>query len=320
MAESLNEQKSPATPAAQISEKAPQERSALLTAMLSRKLMRDYALMALGALLTALALNCFLIPGEMAAGGASGLATIIYHLGLRHGVVIPVGLQTLLMNALLMIPVVRSGGLRYASRTIFGIVMLSACIDITAPFLPHLVGDEMLIAAIWGGVISGVGLGLVFRAGGNTGGTDIVAQLIARKSSLSVGAWLALIDIAIVIISAPIFSSKAALCAGVAMGIASLIIDRVVDGPITERAAWIITESYEEVAPLILHDLGRGCTLLSGRGMWSGNERPVLFVVLSRREVGLLKTLVASVDPHAIVIISDVNEAFGEGFKEMGVQ
>lgn len=286
----------------------------------TKQRVQEYLMIAAGALLTAIALNCFLVPGELAAGGASGLATIIYHIGKHNGIYIPVGLQTLVMNALLMIPVYRHGGMKYASRTIFGIVALSVCIDVTAPFLPNLVGNDLLLAGIWGGVITGAGLGLVFRAGGNTGGTDIVAQLLAKHSQLSVGAWMAIVDFLIVAGSATVFSAHVALIAALAMGIASWLIDKVVDGPTTERLAWIISEKHEQIGHAILHDLGRGCTQFAGTGLWSQEERPVLFVVLSRREVGMLKSLVAGIDSNAIVIISDVKEAFGEGFKEIGVQ
>lgn len=282
--------------------------------------LNDYLMMSFGALLTAFALNAFLIPGELAAGGASGLATIIYYIAKARGLYLPVGLQTLAMNALLLIFVFRSGGFRYASRTIFGIVSLSLFIDLTAPFTPNLVGDELLLAAVWGGIITGLGLGLVFRAGGNTGGTDIVAQLIAKKSQFSVGTWLLIIDLLIIFGSAFTFTPKAALCAGISMGIAAYIIDRVVDGPSTERAAWIISSKHKELSQLILNDLGRGCTRLEATGLWTESSRPMLFVVLSRREVALLKSLVAGVDSDAIVIISEVSEAFGEGFKEIGVR
>ncbi len=288
--------------------------------ILSRHWLKDYLLMALGAFLTAVALNCFLIPGELAAGGASGLATIIYHIGLRFDLYIPVGFQTLVMNALLLVPVFKSGGFRYASRTIFGIVALAVFIDISAPFLPNLVNDELLLAAVCGGILTGIGLGLVFKSGGNTGGTDIVAQLIAKHSSMSVGAWLLIIDLLIIAASAPVFSPQAALCAAISMGITAYIIDRVVDGLVTERAAWIISSKYEELTPLILHELGRGCTCFEAKGTWTNKDRPVLFVVLSRKELNLLKNIVSSVDKDAIVIISEVTEAFGEGFKEMGVQ
>ncbi len=285
-----------------------------------REIVFEYFMILVGAFIAALGLNLFLIPGELAAGGASGLATIIYHLGLRFDVIIPVGLQTIAMNVLLMIPVYKSGGLKYASKTIAGILALAVMIDVTAPFCPSLVGDDLFLAGIWGGVLNGIGLGLVFRVGANTGGTDILAQIFAKHSALSVGVWLAIIDIIIVAASAPIFSIRTALIAAIAMFVMTFIIDKVVDGPKTERAAFIISTNTQEIGQAILYDLGRGCTKLQAEGMWTNEERPVLFCVLSRKEIGMLKTIVSSLDSNAIVIISDVNEAFGEGFKKMGVQ
>ena len=288
---------------------------------LARAYGKDYLFIALGTLLTAVALDCFLVPGQLAAGGASGLATIIYYASERAlGFAIPVGLQTLVMNALLMIPVYRSGGLRYASRTIFGIVSLSLFTDVLAPFAPNLAEGNLMLAAIWGGIVSGLGLGLAFRAGGNTGGTDIVAQLLAKRTSVSVGTWMMVVDALIVIGSVPLFSIEAALCAALTIVLTSIFIDYVVDGPSTEKAAWIISERHEDIAREVMHQLDRGCTRFTATGCYTGSPRPVLFVVLSRKQVGDLKRIVVKVDPDAVVAISNMHETFGEGFKEMGVQ
>ena len=167
------------------------------------------------------------------------------------------------------------------------------------------------------GVITGVGLGLVFRAGGNTGGTDIVAQLLARKATMPLGTAIIIVDGAVIAFSATVFSVEQALYAAVAMFICGKVIDAVVDGPRTSRAAYIITDRYKEVEREILDGLDRGCTELSARGAWSGQERPVLFCVLSRSETVRLKEIVAEHDPNAIVFISEVHEAFGEGFKRI---
>lgn len=282
---------------------------------------RDYATIALGTLLTAVALDCFLVPGQLAAGGASGLATIVYYLSERTlGYAIPVGVQTFVMNALLMIPVFRAGGLRYAARTVFGIVTLSLFTDVLAPVLPPLAGDEVMLTAVWGGLVSGLGLGIAFRVGGNTGGTDIVAQLLARRTSISVGSWMLIVDSAIVIASVPLFTVKNALCAAITILITSIVIDYVSDGPSTERAAWIISARHREISAAVMTDLGRGCTLFTAQGGYTGESRPVLFVILSRREIGDLKRIIGAIDRDAIVAISDMHETFGEGFKEMGVQ
>ena len=282
---------------------------------------KDYMLIIAGVVLVALALDAFLVPGKLAAGGASGLATIIYHLSLTYlGFPIPVGLQTLVMNALLLIPVWRSGGLRYASRTLTGIVGLAVATDALAPFVPALATDNSVLQCLWGGLVSGLGLGIAFKAGGNTGGTDIVAQLLAKKTSVSVGTWMIVVDTAIVVASVPLFGFELALCAALTIVVSSLVIDYVIDGPSTEKAAWIISRRHEEVARQIMDRLDRGCTEFSARGKWTDEERPVLFVVLSRKEVGDLKKLIVQIDPDAVVAIANMHETFGEGFREIGVQ
>lgn len=283
-------------------------------------LIRDYAYMVFGSILLAVALDGFLVPDQLAAGGAAGLATIIYYLGLSVGLYIPIGMQVLVMNALLMIPVYRTGGMRYAARTIFGIVVSSIFIDVLAPFIPHLTSGDILMSALGGAVVSGIGLGLVFRGGGNTGGSDILAQLLARRSPLSVGTWLVIVDVAVVAGSIPLFGFKIALYAALTVGIASWIVDKVIDGPAHERAAFIISTIPNEMSEIIMHELGRGCTLISAQGAWTHKERPMLFVVLSLKEVVRLKEIVATRDRDAIVIITGVHEAYGEGFKEIGVQ
>ncbi len=282
---------------------------------------KDYLGITLGTFLTAFALDAFLVPGQLAAGGASGLATIFYYLGIElWGSPIPIGFQTLIMNALLLVPVYRSGGFRYASRTIFGIVTLSVFTDALVPFIPPLAPDNEMLECLWGGLVSGFGLGIAFRCGGNTGGTDIVAQLLAQRTSISVGTWVLIVDSAIVLGSVPLFGFEAALCAALTIVVTSLVIDYVVDGPSTEKAAWIISEQYDEIAQAVMTQLGRGRTKFDATGMWTGDSRPVLFVVLSRKEVNDLKRLIMHIDRNAVVAIANMHETFGEGFKEIGVQ
>jgi uncharacterized membrane-anchored protein YitT (DUF2179 family) len=158
---------------------------------------------------------------------------------------------------------------------------------------------------------------MVFRTGGNTGGTDIIAQLIARKTGASVGSMAIVVDGAIVALSAPVFSIENALYAAVAMYICGRVVDAVVDGPRVQRAAYIISEKHERIARQILMELDRGCTELEAKGMWSRELRPVLFCVLSRGEIAHLKEIVAETDPDAIVVIAEVHEVYGEGFKSI---
>lgn len=277
----------------------------------------DAILIFLGSLLFAFGLDCFEVPNGLAAGGITGLATVFHALALQVGVSLPVGIQSIAMNVLLFAYVVRSGSKRYAILTAAGIIVSGILTDAMAPFVPVLGEGDLLLCALWGGVITGIGLGMVFRTGGNTGGTDIIAQLIARKTGASVGSMAILVDGAIVAISAPVFSIENALYAAVAMYICGRVIDTVVDGPRVQRAAYIISEKHERIAQQIMDELDRGCTEFEARGMWSRELRPVIFCVLSRGELAHLKEIVAETDPDAIVVIAEVHEAYGEGFKSI---
>ncbi len=277
--------------------------------------LRDGALIVAGSLIYAVGIDCFEVPNGLAAGGLTGLATIIYAIGKQAGLLLPVGIQTILMNVLLLVYVeLRTHDRTYVTLSIAGILVSGFLTDAVAPFLPNLGAGDLLLSAIWGGVLVGGGIGLVFLTGGNTGGTDIICQMIAKKTGASVGTVALAVDGLIILASVPVFSLKNALYAVIALVVSSRVIDMVVDGPRTERVAYIISDHHEAIANAIMYDLGRGCTELQARGVWSGNERPVLFCVLGRSQTVVLKEAVARLDPDAIVIISEVHEAFGQGF------
>ena len=270
-----------------------------------------------GSIIFAVGLDCFEIPHGIAAGGASGLATIFAEVGRGYGVELPVGLQVLAMNALLMVAVVREGGLRYAARTSLGIVASSLATDLLAPHLPVLGEGDLVLCALWGGVVCGFGLGVVFRAGGNTGGSDIVAQIISRRSSVPLATASLLVDFAVVALSVPVFGLEKALYAVIAMYLGTRVLDMVLDGFNTQRAAYIISDHHDRIKKHIFSDLDRGCTELLARGGYTGKERPVLFVVLTRPEMAQLRRVVAAVDPSATIVVSKIHEAFGNGFEQI---
>lgn len=286
--------------------------------IIQSQFMNDLPLIIIGCAIAALATDVFMIPNGLAAGGLTGLATIIAELGRRAGVNLPVGLQTIVMNALLLLVVVRSGGLKYVVQTVTGFVLFGFFTDLFAPFVLHLGHDDIMLSALWGGIISGVGYGLVFRCGANTGGSDTIGQIIARKSSLPVGATVMAIDVAVCAASAPVFSITNALYAALSMVLMGYVVDMVVDGGNSQRAAFIISDAYEEIEHDILHAMDRGCTRLMAQGSWTKKDRPVLFFVMSRREISIIKTVVYEHDENAMLIITDVNEAIGYGFKSVG--
>ena len=284
-----------------------------------RTVVRDAFLIIVGSLIFAVGVDVFEIPYGLAAGGVTGLATVFSAIADGLGVFLPVGLQTIAMNVLLLALVVRSGDRGYIARTVAGILACGFFTDALVPFLPAVGGEnDLLLCALWGGIITGVGLGLVFRTGGNTGGTDIVSQLLARRTGMPVGTAVIIVDGVIIAFSATVFSIEQALYAAVAMFICGKVIDAVVDGPRSARAAYIISTEHEKIANEILYTLNRGCTELQARGVWSGNSRPVLLCVLGRSESMRLKQIVAGIDPDAIVIISEVHEVFGEGVRQIG--
>ena len=280
--------------------------------------LHDALLIVVGSIIFAIGVDIFEVPYGLAAGGVTGLAMVFSAVAETFGVALPVGLQTIVINALLMILVVKSGSRGYIARTVAGIIACGFFTDALVPFLPVVGGEQdLLLCALWGGVVTGLGLGLVFRTGGNTGGTDIVAQVVARKTALPVGTSVIIVDGIVIALSATVFSVEQALYAAVAMFICGKVIDAVVDGPRAARAAYIISEEHDAIAHEIMHTLDRGCTELEARGRWSGAERPVLFCVLSRSEAVWLKQIVAECDPKAIVVISEVHEVFGEGFRQI---
>lgn len=278
----------------------------------ARGLARDVSLLLAGSVLFAIGLDGFQVPAGLAAGGVTGLATILHALAGA-----PVGVVTIAVNAVMFAFVWRTRGRRYLVRTAAGTLVSSAFIDLLAPYVPELAGGDLLLAAIVGGVISGAGLGLVFRSGCNTGGVDVIAQHVAARTGFGVGSVTIVLDALVVLASIPVFSARNALYAMVSMYLSGRVTDAVIDGPHTVRAAYVISAQHERIGEEILSTLDRGCTELSAKGRYSGVERPVLFCVLGRSEVGELKAIVSEIDPEAIVFISEVYEAFGEGFRRM---
>ena len=286
--------------------------------VLTSRPVRDYAFMTVGLALTAWGLDAFLIPNKIAAGGVSGLATILYYVvKSATGITLSVGLQILVFNALLLTVAIRERGFRYAYKTIYGIIALSVFIEMFARVTPAIAANDLLLASLYGGAVTGLGVGLVFKAGGNTGGTDIVAQLLARRLPLGVGQIMLAVDAGVTLLAAIAFGPVLAMYGAVAIFVGSVTIDIVLEGISVEKAIFIISEELETITQAIMHDMGRGATMLQATGCWTGEARKMLFVVVARNEIDALKRIVATVDPTAMVVISDVHETIGEGFKEM---
>ena len=264
-----------------------------------------------GVALVALGLDMFLIPNKIAAGGVSGVATILHYL-----IGVPVGLAMLVLNVPLFFMGIYRLGLKFGFRSLYGTLTLSLAVDALAPFVP-VPTEDLLLACLFGGVMVGLGLGLVFRYRGTTGGTDLAAAVLRTYTGANVGQLLFLVDATVVLAAGFAFSSaELAMYALITIFVTSWLIDVVQEGFSYAKAFIIITGSADKIAPAILAGLDRGATAWKARGMFTGGERQVLLSVVQRSEVSRLKELVYSIDPGAFVILADVREVLGEGFKK----
>ncbi|GAB6138190.1 YitT family protein [Halanaerobaculum tunisiense] len=277
---------------------------------LNKRIIIDYLVITIGSVLTALGLVMFLVPNKIAAGGVSGLATIIYYL-----FDLPVGKVMLTLNIPLFIAGVKELGTKFGVRTLYGILALSVVTDLLAGEVP-IITHKPLLAALYGGGLIGLGLGLVFRAKGTTGGTDLVAQIISKYTSFSSGKSLLLIDFFVIALATVVFDPEQALYALIALFVTSRVIDLVQEGLDIAKATFIISDSAEEIKAKVLEEMDRGVTVLKGEGGFSKADKDILLCTINRSEVSDLKHLVHTIDEDAFVIITEVHEVLGEGFQD----
>ncbi len=276
------------------------------------RILLEYLIITAGAFLVALAADVFLIPNQVVSGGITGVAIILYYL-----IGTPVGVVTLLLNIPLFIAGVRwGGGLTTGIRTVYAVIIMSFFIDFLQGRVPAVTRDPLLYT-IYGGIIDGLGLGLVLRFRGTTGGTDIIARLAKRFMGLNYGFTLLITNVIVLGAAAFIFGMEPAMYAIILAAISSKVIDLVQEGVQSARAAVIVTHRPYEVRQAILRELERGVTVLEGRGGYTGIRREVLLCAVQRNEISRLKYILHQVDPDAFVIIHAVHEVLGEGFQDI---
>ena len=267
----------------------------------------------LGTLIQAISLNIFLIPSKLTGGGVSGIAQIV-----NHYTGWSIGLMVILGNIPLFILGWKYlGGSRFAYRTVFAVISYSIAVDVLAKFWhPTGLTDDLLLNALYGAGISGIGYALVYRGQGTSGGTDILARILVHKKALPLSQTYLLTDALTMILAGIAFNWERALYSIMMLYISGIAAETVTQGSRVVRTAMIVTEKGNEIGERIMDNLGRGVTELSGKGMYSGMDRPVLYCVISRAEVERLKALVAETDPQAFIVIGHAYEALGEGFQE----
>jgi len=273
----------------------------------------SYLLITLGSLVYALGQLYFIKPLHIPMGGVSGLALVANFLWS-----LPIGVVTIVLNIPLLFLGWKNMGREFFTKTAFAILVSSVFTDLLEPLLPAFDG-EMLIAALYGGIVMGVGYGLIFRAGGTTGGVDIIAKWINRQKDIPIGTTNLIANAVVIVGSALIYGNlDSALYAMVTSYLTSMVIDKMVYGMDAQKSAMIITSKPKEVAGAVMEELHRGCTGMDATGMYTGDQRTVLICAVRRHETGTLKKLILEKDENAFMMISNISEVFGHNFKRLG--
>jgi len=277
-------------------------------------LARDYSFILAGAILQALSVVVFLAPADLAPGGVTGLALIF-----NRALPLPVsiGAWTLVLNLPLFALGVRHlGGVQFLVRTIVTVVLYSALIALFERLGVRRVTNDILLNTLFGAIVGGIGQGIVFRAQATTGGTDILALLLVRWRSVPLSQSYLATDAVVIALAVFVFGWEKALYALIGIYAGGLAAEAVAEGVHVSRTATIITNAPDAVAQAVMTRMGRGITRWMGSGGYTGAERPILFVVISRAETATLKAIVSEADPDAFVVIGQAQEVYGEGFRQ----
>ncbi len=275
-----------------------------------------YSQILAGALLIAAGYVLFITPYRVVPGGVYGICIILHH---TWG--LPVGLTALAFNIPITLLALKVLGPRYGAKTVAGFILTSFFID-GLTFLvgedPLKIGDEILMSSLYGGVMIGLGVGLLFRARASCGGTDMVAMMLSKKTRLPVGRLMIYVDSVIVLAGLLMFGDwKIPLYSLVTIFVIGQMVDLVLQGISYNKCLMIVSDQHEAIAAKIMNDLQRGGTYFKSTGLYSGRERPVIFTVMNRREVALLSSHIRAIDPKAFITVMDASEILGEGFRSL---
>lgn len=277
-----------------------------------------------GSFLMAIALNIFIVPYKIAPGGVTGLATILFHVSKKR---LPLGVIMLMLNIPLFLAVLKLESRSFLIKTIFATVALSVFTDLTAPYINRVIipllevefdvnSGDLPVSCLIGGLFVGIGLGLTVKSGGTTGGTDLAAVLLKKFiPKVSFGKMLFIIDCTVVVLSMVVFRSiRLGMYAIITLIAQTQVLDTMQEGVDFSKAIYVISDQYELISQRVMKELERGVTALHGTGMYSGNEKHVLLIVVSGKEIPQVINIIKNTDTKAFVIINDVREILGEGF------
>lgn len=280
-----------------------------------RRIIKEYIYITIGIILVAAGIHFFLVPSNLATGGVSGLSIVIN----KFVPSLSVGVLMLLMNIILFIIAVLVIGPNFGAKTIYSSLGLSGVILVLEKLFPmeKAISNDLLLVLLFGILISGVGMGIVFNQNASTGGTDIIAKIINKFFHVDMGKSLLMADFIITLMAGLTFGPQAGMYALLGVIINGFVIDGVIDGINICKQVTIISSKGEEIGDFIMKELERGVTIYEARGGYSGNNKEVLMTVVSRKEFIKLRDFIIDIDRDAFITVSEVHEVLGEGFKEL---
>jgi uncharacterized membrane-anchored protein YitT (DUF2179 family) len=274
------------------------------------KIFFEYLMVTLGCFIMASGYVLFFINNRIAPGGITGLATILYYF-----VHFPVGIMVLIMNIPLLLLGVITLGKKLGVKTVFAMLVFSTALQILSGLAP--ITNDLMLAAIAGGALVGLGSGLIFRQGSTAGGSDLIARILHKIiPSVTLGNFLFSFDALVVIVSVFAFKNyELGLYAAVAIFVSSRVVDTVIFGVDRTKAVYIISEKSDLIAQSILHELNRGVTEISAVGKYTNRQRNILLSIMRPKFVVRVQQIVKILDPEAFVFVSDVKDVMGQGFQ-----
>ncbi|NOU48135.1 MAG: YitT family protein [Bacteroidales bacterium] len=276
---------------------------------------KSYAFIIIGAFIIALGYVLFITPNKIVPGGIYGISIVLHH---TFGT--PVGLMALVFNIPLTLIGVKILGPKFGAKTIVGFIFTSGFMDLLTLWFGEesLIKDDPLVSAIFGGAVIGVGVGLLFRAKATCGGTDLVSMMLGKWTGMQLGQLMMVVDSVVVLFGAFMFSDwTIPMYSLITIFVMGKVIDAVLQGVSYDKVALIISDKCELIGNKIINDLHRGGTYIQGHGMYAGDEKKMIYVVLNRRELSTLEEYIHQIDPKAFLTVIDANEILGTGFKSL---
>lgn len=272
-------------------------------------MLRHYAIVFLGCLIASASINMFLVPSHLLSGGISGIAMLVYYM-----FDLPIGFQMFIYNLPLFYAAYKALSKQYLIDAVSGTVLLSVCLDLTRFLSGYSAANDPMLAAVYGGVFSGIGYGIIFRVHGSAGGLDIVAAIVKKYYSFHMGGVKFAMNCIIMAIAAVLFGALPAMYTLISMYICGIVTDKIVAGFNHRKVLMIISDRVNEIADGIIHEIGRGVTFLEAEGGFTHQKRKVLFVVATLTQIARLKMITDIFDKNAFMIVMDANEVMGRGF------